>query len=99
MKPSNDREAITLIIDGLIEVGVKPTEAIDGEQEVEAFTTTKAAVDHITSCDDGSLNVILPDGNETWLYFVLGNDPEEVLCDYGVSLSPYIDPIVNPWWE
>jgi hypothetical protein len=137
MKPSNDREAITLIIDGLIKVGVKPKISRDGENEDLPFTDTASAVDWLTSCDESVLFVNLPplnsdeeaelqrleiefaaaggrgvetadrldslrrryNGENTFLYFVLGNDPEEVVCDYGVSLSPYLDPIVNPWWE
>lgn len=27
-----------------------------------------------------------------------GNDPDEVVCDYGVSLSPVIDPLTESWW-
>lgn len=100
MKPQSDREAISLIIDGLIERGVIPRGAVDGEGDFEEFTTTEAAVDWITSCDDGRLDVTIPDTmTDTWVYFVLGNDPEEVAADYGVSLGEYIDPIIDPWWE
>lgn len=102
MKPSNDREAMSLIIDGLIERGCKPTLSRDGENEDLPFTDKESALDWLTSCDESVLFVDLPEGAEsesTFIYFVLGNDPEEVVCDCGVSLSPYIDPIVNPWWK
>lgn len=99
MKPSNDREAISLIIDGLIERGVQPIGSRDGEGETLLYADKKSALDWLTSCDDSALDVRLPDGTLTWVYFVLGNDPEEVACDMGVSLSPFIDPIIEPWWE
>ena len=102
MKPSNDREAISLIIDGLIERGVMPTLSRDGANEDLPYTDKESALDWLTSCDESVLFVDLPPDAEresTFIYFVLGNDPEEVACDHGVSLSPYIDPIVEPWWE
>jgi hypothetical protein len=52
------------------------------------------------SCDDGYLLVTLPDGTSTsHVYFVYGNDPEEVACDYGVSLEPVIGPLTESWWS
>ena len=99
MKPSNDREAITLILEGLIERGCEIILSIDGEREQLPFTDVTSAVAWVTSCDDGSVWVNTPDGQESFVYFVLGNDPEEVACDHGVNLSQYIDPIVEPWWN
>lgn len=102
MKPSNDREAISLIIDGLIERGVKPAYCRDGENEDIPYTDKESALDWLTSCDESVLFVELPPGAEretSFVYFVLGNEPEEVASDYGVALSPYLDPIVDPWWE
>ena len=102
MKPSNDREAISLIIDGLIERGCTPTVSRDGENEDLPYTDKESALDWLTSCDESVLFVDLPEGAErenSFLLFVLGNEPEEVVCDHGISLSPYIDPIIDPWWE
>jgi len=102
MKPSNDREAISLIIDGLIAAGCTPTMSRDGGNDDLPYTDKESALDWLTSCDESVLFVDLPEGAErksSHIYFVLGNDPEEVACDYGVSISPYLDPIVNPWWE
>lgn len=102
MKPSNDREAVSLIIDGLIERGVTISTARDGENEDMHWNGNKEDfIDHLMSCDEGVMFVTIadkPDVN-SYVYFVYGNDPEEVVCDHTVSLSPYIDPIVNPWWE
>lgn len=101
MKPTSDREAISRIIDGLIERGCRPTICRDGENEDLAYTDKKSALDWLTSCDESVLFVDLPGDAErasSHIYFVLGNDPEEVACDYGVSISPYLDPIIEPWW-
>lgn len=101
MRPSNDREAISLIIDGLIERGVTPIMCRDGENEDLNYTDKESALDWLTSCDESVLFVKLPPDSEretSHIYFVLGNEPEEVACDYGVSLSPYLDPIIEPWW-
>lgn len=99
MKPSNDREAISLIIDGLIERGCTPTSSRDGANEDLPYSDKEEALDWLTSCDESVLFVDLPDGKESFVYFVLGNSPEEVASDSGVSLEPYLDPIVNPWWK
>lgn len=97
MKPSNDREAITLIMDGLREAGVKPTDTWDGYEQEKA-TTTEQVVAIATNLDEVVVNVNLPGGGESHLYFVLGNSPEEVVADYGLSLDPYLSPIVDLWW-
>jgi hypothetical protein len=102
MKPSNDREAVSLIIDGLIAKGVTINTARDGENEDMKWNGDKKEfIDHLMSCDEGVMFVTLadqPDVN-SFVYFVYGNDPEEVVCDHTVNLSPYVDPIVQPWWE
>lgn len=98
MKPSNDREAISLIIDGLIERGCVITNVWDGAQEKLPYTDKDEAVDWLTSCDDSTMEVTTPEGQESWVYFVLGNEPEEVACDMGVNILPYLDPITEPWW-
>lgn len=102
MKPSNDREAISLIIDGLVAAGCKPTLSRDGANDDLPYDDKEKALDWLTSCDESVLFVDLPEGSErksSHVYFVLGNDPEEVASDYGVSLSPYIEPITDPWWN
>lgn len=99
MKPSNDREAISLIIDGLIERGCTPTVVRDGANEDFVYGDKDEALDNLTSCDESVLFVDLPDGGSSFVLFILGNEPEEVASDNGVSLSDYLDPIVEPWWS
>lgn len=102
MIPKNDREAISLIIDGLIERGCVPTMVRDGANEDHPYVEKESALDDLTSCDESVLFVALPAGAErdsSHIYFVLGNEPREVACDYGVSLDPYLSPVVDPWWN
>lgn len=105
MKPSNDKEAITLILKGLTKAGCKVTSVCEDSwnpNDLTAVSSVTEAVDMVTRVDEAVVYLDLPEGAEresTFIYFVLGNDPEEVACDYGVSLSPYIDPIVEPWWS
>ncbi len=101
MKPSNDREAITLILDGLTNVGCKVTSVGDdtwNPEETQEVSSVQEAVDLVTNVDEAIVYVDLPDGRTSFIFFVLGNDPEEVACDHGVNFSEYIDPIVRPWW-
>lgn len=98
MKPSNDKEAIFLILDGIREKGVMVTEVWDGEESI-AVSSVSDAVEAVTAVDEATVYVTRPDGGESFIFFVLGNDPEEVVCDHGVSLSEFIDPIVDPWWR
>ena len=97
MKPSNDQEAIFLILDGLREQGVTTYAVNDGEEVIEVASVSDA-VEAITAVDMATAYVTRPDGGDSFIWFVLGNDPEEVAADYGVSLEKYLDPIVRPWW-
>ena len=99
MKPSDDLEAISLIIDGLIKRGCKPTVARNGADDDLPYTDKESAIDWLTSCDESILFVDVPHDGHGWIYFVLGNSPEEVVCDHTVNLEEYIDPIVMPWWD
>lgn len=101
MRPSNDHEAITLILEGLSQKGVSITEVADDTwnlNERTVVTEVQEAIDLSTGVDEAYVFVLTPDGDEGWIRFVLGNDPEEVVCDHTVNLSEFIDPIVNPWW-
>lgn len=102
MKPSNDREAVTLILSGLTAKGCTVTDVMDDTwcpDELTPVTTVAEAVDLVMGVDDSYVYLNMPDGSPNWIRFVNGNEPEEVACDYGVSLSPFIDPITCPWWE
>ena len=103
MRPSNDREAMTLILDGIEKRGCKVRQVQQDSwnpEELDDVETVKEAVDLVMEVDEAVVFVDLPGGDaSTWIFFVLGNSPEEVACDHGVSLSEYIDPITRCWWE
>lgn len=97
-KPTTDAAAMKAIIDALLAGGVTLRHVNDGEELVPVTTTTEA-VTAVTAVDEASLHVTLPSGGTGWIFFVLGNDPEEVVCDHTVNLSEWIDPVVDPWWD
>lgn len=102
MKPSNDREAITLVLEGISQKGVTITEVMDDTwcpDERTQVTEVQEAIDLCCGVDEAYVFVELEDHSTGWIRFVLGNDPEEVVCDHTVNLSEFIDPIVTPWWE
>lgn len=98
--PSTDRSAISQIIDGLTKAGWTLDRVFNGGDE-DIDTPTKAeAMDEILDVDDAFLHVKRTDNSDAgWVRFVMGNDPEEVVCDHTVNLSDAIDPVVRPWWE
>lgn len=97
--PSSDSAAIRQTIRALKGAGYTLLEVFDGEDTVKVKTETEA-LDAITAVDDATLFVRTPEGDRNpWVRFVLGNDPEEVVCDYVVSLSPVIDPLTESWWS
>lgn len=99
MKPSNDREAITLILAGLVSKGHTITAVIDDpwNRAEKTYTPSVAeAVDLVCGVDEA---FVLLDNEQAWIYFVLGNAPEEVACNYTVNLDPSLSDIVDPWWE
>lgn len=96
--PKDDREAAGLVIDGLLAAGVTLDFVYDQEEEIPV-ATKEAALNAIFAVDAAHLNVRLADGSKGWLWFVLGNEPIEVVCDHTVNLSDMIDPVTDPWWK
>lgn len=95
--PTSDRAAATQIIRGLIHKGWRLDRVYDGEEDISVVTVGQALA-AIFAVDDAYLHVRLPATGDTgWVRFVLGNDPEEVVCDHTVNLSPVIDPIMDGW--
>lgn len=102
MKPSNDREAVLLILQGMTAAGCQIDSVADdtwNPDELQFTSDPAEATEMVMAVDEATVYIKLPNGQKSWVFFVLGNDPEEVACDHGVNLSPYIDPIVTPWWN
>jgi hypothetical protein len=101
MKPSNDKEAITLILEGLIKAGCVVTKVNNHAEiiEYDGAAPLEEIIAEATATDDAFVYLTMPDGSSgAYVWFVLGNEPEEVACDHTINLSDYIDPIVKPWW-
>jgi hypothetical protein len=101
MKPSNDREAIGLILNGLQDQGFTDFQVVQDAWCPDEITDAKDADDAtrlVCEVDEAPVYCKFPDGATGWLFFVLGNDPEEVLNDHTVNLSEFVDPIIDPWW-
>lgn len=100
--PSSDTAAIRQTIRALRAADHVLIGGHDGEDEftLAPDATEAEVIEHLTACDDSTLYVRLPNGaGSSHIYFVLGNDPEEVICDHGVSLSPVLDPLTAGWWN
>lgn len=97
--PSSDRAAATQIIDAVLADGWNLLFVRDGEEDVKVKTRNEA-LEAIFAVDMAHLFVYhRKTGKTGWIWFVLGNDPEEVVADHTVNLSDSIDPITDKWWN
>lgn len=96
--PSSDSAGIRQAIRALRDAGYTLVEVFDGGETVPVKTESEA-VKAITAVDDATLFVRTPEGDRNpWVRFVMGNDPEEVICDYVVSLT-VLDDLIDRWIE
>lgn len=97
--PTTDRAAATAIIRAVIHAGWRLDRVNDGG-DVIPVTTVREALEAIFAVDMAHLFVQHPETDAVgWIWFVLGNDPEEVAADHTVNLSPAIDPLTDAWWD
>lgn len=97
-KPSTDRAAITQTLKALAEAGWTAHAVDQREDEPEKVATVQQAVKLVMEVDEAF--VFVRRGEETgWVFFVLGNDPDEVICNHTVGLSDVLDPLMEGWWE
>jgi len=96
--PTTDTAAMRQIIRALRASGHTLRFVYDGEDDVPVANETEA-LEAINAVDQAYLHVTLPDGETTgYVFFVLGNDPEEVACDWTVNL-PDVDRVTESWWS
>ena len=96
--PTTDLGGIQQTIRALKAAGWRLDYVNDGEDEVKV-ETEKDATDAITAVDSAHLIVTKDEGcTRGYVFFVLGNDPEEVICDYTTNLSSVIDPLTDGWF-
>ena len=104
--PTTDRAAIRAILSHLVSLGYRITGATDATRDdfpngATSYAIARYVCDYADDC-----NVYVRDvaGNRYRLYFVLGNEPEEVLADYSAptdelldKLSADLDPLYTRW--
>lgn len=95
--PKDDRDGITQAVETVIAAGWKLEFAHNGEEEIRT-SDVKAAVDAIMEVDEGSIHFAAVDESYGYLFLVLGNAPDEVVCDYTVNLEPAIGPLFERWF-
>jgi len=78
----NDWEKVVRsLITFLVKDGFEPYRASNGEDSIKSNHKGRLA-EKICECDEGTLNIRKGDFTAT-LYIVLGNEPEELVADYG----------------
>lgn len=103
MQPETDREAITLILQGLVnDNGWTIESVVDDTWNQEEGTTVTSdvaeAVDLVCDVDEAFVNLRHPNNPKAqYIYFVLGNEPYEVAADYTVGLDPDLSNITDGW--
>jgi hypothetical protein len=96
--PTSDESAIRLTIRALRAAGYSLQCVDDGEEEVKVRTEAEA-LEAITAVDSAHLYLTTSDGEHAgWVWFVLGNEPFEVVSDHTLTLSHALDPLLESWW-
>lgn len=100
--PTTDRGGIEQAIRALRAAGWELDYVNDGEEEI-LVDTEPAAIDAVMAVDQAWLHFKKREANGVvyatgWLFFVLGNDPDEVICDYTTNLDPTIEDLTRGWW-
>lgn len=90
---------VKTLIEELTAAGCAVVGVDDGEGVVRKMDGTEA-IAAICGVDESHLYVKTTEGKEGWLFIVLGNEPEETVCDYLVY--PVIETAVEKFekrWE
>lgn len=95
--PSTDSAAIEATIHALLADGWELVAVKDGDDGNVAVTYRAQARRAITAVDMAHLYV--RKGDETgWVFFVLGNDPEEVINNHTINLSEPLGRLMDSWF-
>ena len=89
--PKTDRAAVEEVLAAMETAGWKVVEV-----EGEYCTNPADAIMQIIDFDECRV-YFQREEHVAGIMFVLDNSPEDVVCDYNVSLEPVIDPILDRW--
>lgn len=95
--PSSDAAGIRQVIRALVKAGYALDSVDDRGDEPEPVRNETEALEAITAVDDAFL-IVTREGEKSWVRFVLGNDPEEVVCNHTTDLEHVLDPLTRSWW-
>lgn len=93
--PSSDTAGIRQTIRVLRKAGYRLDSVDNGF--VEKVRTEAEAIAEIMAVDDAHLYVTHDGAPNSWVRFVMGNEPEEVIADHGTSLDHVLDPLMDRW--
>lgn len=94
--PTTDRGGIQQAIRALRDDGWNLYTVDDGEETIAPVNETEA-VEAIMAVDVATLHLVnAKSGEHGSVLFVLGNSPEEVVCDYTVNLTA-LDALIDSW--
>lgn len=99
--PSTESAAIRRLIRVSLTDGWKPLHVIYTDNEEVPVTNESEALEAILAVDEAYLRFTRGEGDEQewgWIRFVMGNDPDEVACDYTVNLTA-VDRETSSWWS
>ena len=103
--PKSDHAAIWKFISALKKGGWKAIKITEPEFVVVGCDSPKGIADLIANNYDEAVlhfsNEKIQNGRMQWAYFVLGNSPEEVVCDYSEGIKEFADianQITESWW-
>jgi len=93
--PGTDKAAVRQVIRALVAGGWTLDMVYDGEEEIPT-TTESQVMDAVFAVDMAHLHVHKNDLHG-WVWFVLGNDPDEVVADYTINLEKVMGPLWEHW--
>lgn len=94
--PTTDRGGIQQVIRTLKAAGYELDSVWDGEESTPV-STEHEALEVIMNLDQATLYVNVLGVTVGHVFFVLGNDPDEVVCDYTVNLTE-VDTLISSWY-
>lgn len=96
--PSSDSAAIRQIIRALKAAGYRLDYVNNGEESV-GIEYEQDAIDAIMEVDMAWLYVSQPGfaAGGSYIFFVMGNSPEEVAADYTLDLEHVLEPLTDRW--
>lgn len=95
--PTSDKAGVRQTYRTIKNAGLRVVVVDGAGEEFHNLTTEDEVIAEVMSCDDGYFIVFDGDQRIGFIWFVFGNDPEEVICDYATSLSYLIDPLTDGW--